>query len=110
MRINAPPLAEDLLAQKRLVHDALPSVDAVLAKATRKEPIKLVYGETYDAFGLTLDSLKYYFFLALLQESLQANGVDASATIIVGDLHSIKNKIVQDKDSLLNSAGSRFDM
>lgn len=101
--------AKDMLAQERLVQSALPSVDDVAVRLSRKKPVKLVYGETYDAFGLTLDSLKYYFSLALLQEQIRKQGVKVTAAVIVGDLHSVKNKIVQDKNSLLASAGSRYE-
>ncbi len=92
-----------LLANARLINGALPSVSAV-ANLAESRPISIVYGETYDSFGMTLDSLKYYFFVALLHKQLE----DSKATIIVGDLHSVKNKIVKNKAGLLSEAAERI--
>jgi len=101
---------ESLLSEKRLVRSMLPSSGVTFAAAGRKEPLKLVYGETYDAHGFTIDSLKYYFFISILQKLLVQEGTPAEASIIIGDLHSVKNKIVTDKESLLSSAAARLDL
>jgi len=108
MNIKHYSTAADLLSDKRLIQGALPSVDAVLS-APKSVPIRLVYGETFDAHGLTVDSLKYYFFTALLGGLLEREGYTVTASVITGDLHSIKNKIVADKDGLLGSAAERSD-
>jgi len=75
----------------------------------KNKSIKLVYGETYDQYGLTIDSLKYYFFISLLAKLLEEKGFDVSSTIIVGDLHSIKNKMVENKKDLLLNAKDRIN-
>jgi hypothetical protein len=104
MNTTTSQSVKSLLGDTRLVQGALPSLSALEQKAARRAPIKLVYGETYDSFGLTLDSLKYYFFVALLHAQLK----DSQATVIVGDLHSVKNQIVKDKTGLLNEATTRI--
>ena len=53
--------------------------------------IKLVYGETYDQFGITIDSLKYYFIINTLHNLLQNKGYKIESTIIIGDSHSVRN-------------------
>lgn len=96
---------EKLLNDKCFIHEVYPSVEKIIEKV-RGNNIRLIYGETYDQFGITIDSLKYYFSISLLHESLEARGINVTSYIIIGDLHSVKNKIVKDKD-LLFSEGAR---
>lgn len=98
---------EYLLTQKHLVHSALPPMEKILQKINKSKNISLVYGETYDQYGQTVDSLKYYFFLALLKQALKQKGLNISATVIIGDLHAVKNKLVQNREELLSDAASR---
>ncbi|MEK7458570.1 MAG: hypothetical protein AAB612_03785 [Patescibacteria group bacterium] len=98
----------EYLLKKHLIQGALPSMEKIRRKITISKSIALVYGETYDQYGQTLDSLKYYFFLSLLQRTLEQKGVKVSATVIIGDLHAVKNKIVVDKETLLQEASSKM--
>lgn len=94
----------DLLNQKLLTQGVLPSVEIIVSKIETTNNIRLVYGETYDAFGLTIDSLKYYFFLSYLHQLLEVMGIPVTSTVIVGDMHSINNSLVKDKSGVLNQA------
>ena len=53
------------LRQEGLVLATAPALDqigsAIADRVGRGKPLKVMYGETYDSFGPTLDSLKYYF-------------------------------------------------
>lgn len=75
----------------------------------KSKPIRIIYGETYDEYGLTIDSLKYYLFLSLLHNTLEEVGIKVESFVIIGDLHSVKNKIVKNKDGLLSGAKARID-
>lgn len=99
---------EDFLSSQCLVDGVFPSITKILEKSKENNEIKLVYGETYDEFGLTIDSLKYYFFISLLHELLEKNEIKVSSSIIVGDAHSVKNKFVKNKQELLNNALARI--
>lgn len=102
-------MVEELLT-KSLVHSYLPSRDDVLAICKQKKSIHLVYGETYDQFGLTVDSLKYYFFLSLLHDALETSGISVFSSIIVGDVHSILNQGVKDKDVILDRIARQLEL
>ena len=91
-----------LLANKCLVQKA----DSLVVDNSK--PIRIIYGETYDEYGLTIDSLKYYLFLSLLHKTLEDMGIKVESFVIIGDLHSVKNKIVQNKDGLLSEAHARL--
>ncbi len=101
---------DDLLTNKHLIHSALPSVAKITEKIKNSKQIRLVYGETYDQFGLTIDSLKYYFFISLLHQALETMGIEVSSSVIIGDLHSIKNKLVENKEELLEKANQRLEL
>lgn len=94
---------QKLLANKCLIQKADPLV------LNSSKSIRIIYGETYDEYGLTIDSLKYYLFLALLHKTLEDMGIKVESCVIIGDLHSVKNKIVQNKDGLLSEANVRLD-
>ena len=91
-----------LLANKCLVQKA----DSLVVDNSK--PIRIIYGETYDEYGLTIDSLKYYLFLSLLHKTLEDMGIKVESFVIIGDLHYVKNKIVQNKDGLLSEAHARL--
>ncbi|MEK7163846.1 MAG: hypothetical protein AAB768_01730 [Patescibacteria group bacterium] len=94
---------QKLLANKCLVQKA----DSLVIN--KSKPIRIIYGETYDEYGMTIDSLKYYLFLSLLHKTLEGMGVEVKSFVVIGNLHSIKNKIVQNKDGLLAEANARLD-
>lgn len=100
----------DLIANKYLIKSVYPAESNFLDNLKVNRPIKIVYGETYDQFGMTLDSLKYYFFVSLLHQFLEESGYSVSSSVIVGDLHSIKNKQVKNKEAMLEVAQSRLEL
>ena len=52
---------ESIVTLQGIVNQS-PSVEETRVRArTSSEPIKLFYGETYDAYGNPVDSFKYYF-------------------------------------------------
>lgn len=99
---------KEMLSNKGLVNSLSPSMGKITEKIKSSKKLRLVYGETYDKYGLTIDSLKYYFFVSLLHRYLESIGIEVQSYVIVGDIHSVKNKIVQDKQSLLADADERM--
>lgn len=86
----------------------MPAMDEIIKKLEKRKTVKIVYGETYDIYGQTLDSLKYYFFAEILHKLLENIGLEATTCIIVGDAHSVKNKNVSNKSHLLSVASERL--
>lgn len=99
---------KELLSAEGLIHSLYPSMAEIMQKVKSGKKLKILYGETYDKYGLTIDSLKYYFFISLLHKLLEEFGLTVNSYVIVGDTHSVKNKIVKDKDSLLADAAIRL--
>lgn len=99
-----------LLEDKSLIHSLMPSIDGVLDVVKNKKTIRLIYGETYDGYGQTLDSFKYYFFLHTLHSMIESLGLHVSSFVVIGDAHSVKNKIVKDKEYLLSISESRMEL
>jgi hypothetical protein len=99
-----------LLKTKGLIYSPMFSVDEVTNRLGKLNSIKIIYGETYDIYGQTLDSLKYYFFAELLARELRSIGFKVVVDIIIGDAHSVKNKIVSNKNQLLSIASERIDL
>ena len=81
---------ENLLLQKGLVLHS-PSAEEIRERAKQVQPIKLFYGETYDSVGNTIDSMKYYFFVANLSQSLREEGFETEPTILVADTAACRN-------------------
>jgi len=108
MAKNKSLTVNNLLLNKLLVSGVLPSIKDILESFERSKLIKIVYGETYDQYGPTLDSLKYYFFTSILENLLRTEGKKVTSSVIIGDIHSVKNKIVKNKSNLLLSANSRL--
>ena len=52
---------QKLLIDKCLISRTGVDVEEIIEKFIRKK-IKIIYGETYDEYGMTIDSLKYYLF------------------------------------------------
>lgn len=101
---------EELLSNKYLISRETSSIKVNIDKIRHGKSLRLVYGETYDRYGMTLDSLKYYFFISLLAKVLNQEGIHTTATVIIGDLHSVKNEIVENKDDLLLNASNRIEL
>ena len=81
---------QSLLSQKGIVLQT-PNTEDVLTRAKESSPIKLFYGETYDHTGNTIDSMKYYFFVANLAQSLIQEGFKVNPTILVADSAACRN-------------------
>ena len=80
-----------LLSQKGLVLQS-PSTEEILARAkSKKLPLKIFYGETYDNYGNTIDSMKYYFFVSELAKTLKQDNIDADPVILVADTAACRN-------------------
>ncbi len=90
------------LLHSGLFHDPHLDVEKTLKQIVNaKDPITLMYGETYDKFGLTIDSLKYYFLLATLQQSIERDTERACEAIFVyGDVSTLRNKNISDIDAV----------
>ncbi|MFZ2152603.1 MAG: hypothetical protein WAV41_00910 [Microgenomates group bacterium] len=68
------------------------------------------YGETYDSHGMTIDSLKYYFFLSLLHLILAKSNIKTESTVIIADIASGINKSSQKINCDIDEVGkNRLD-
>lgn len=63
-----------------------------------KKQIKILYGETYDILGITVDALKYYLFLGLFSGS----------TIVIADTASTINQSSGDTHMMLEEGKRRL--
>ena len=82
---------ENLLTQKGLVLQS-PGTEEILARAkSKKQPLKIFYGETYDNYGNTIDSMKYYFFVSELAKTLKQEGVEVDPIILIADTAACRN-------------------
>ncbi len=83
---------EQLLSTRGLVQQA-PSADEVRERARLVTPnsVKLFYGETYDEQGDTIDSMKYYLFVAELAASLREEGYTVDPEILIADTAACRN-------------------
>jgi hypothetical protein len=82
---------KELLIQKGLVLQA-PRKEEIIARAkAKKQPLKIFYGETYDNYGNTLDSMKYYFFVSELAKTLKQEGVEVNPIILIADTATCRN-------------------
>ena len=72
-----------------------------------KRIVHLMYGETYDSFGMTIDSLKYYFFVSLFHRLLEEEGITVESTILIADRASVLNPSVREKEELFDKAKNR---
>jgi len=100
---------ENLLNQKGLVLQS-PKTEEILARATsKKQPMKLFYGETYDGFGNTLDSLKYYFYVSSLARSLEEEGFSADPVILVADTAACRNVSFELEGKYMRLGDNRAD-
>lgn len=101
------------LISSLLVDSVLPTADKLVEflNKNKENEIKLFYGETYDEFGVTVDSLKYYFTLSLLHKYLENEGFRVSSTVIQADVASLLNKSVQEKkDKLVKQKQQRQEL
>lgn len=103
--------AVETLLPRGLVHSVFPSrkfLNQILAKPKRQ--IQILYGETYDQYGITLDSLKYYFFLADVVDKLKEIGIVTRAVVLIADRAAVMNPSAKDKDFLMEEGRRRKEI
>lgn len=98
-----------------LFKTVLPSVKELVSllekKKTNNKIVKIFYGETYDEYGLTIDSLKYYFVLSLIHFHLEKVGFKVESTLIQADIASLLNKSARNKKAtLIEQRDDRLDL
>ena len=71
----------------------------------KKGHIKILYGETYDLLGITIDSLKYYLFISVLCKM----GAHIKSTILIADTASTINTSSGDTNTILEEGKRRLD-
>ena len=94
--IPISPTMKSILNNKLIVKGTLP------AKMTL-DGGRVLYGETYDMLGVTVDSLKYYLFL----EYLSRLNPDFRPLVMEADLHASINKSVKDKNERMEEGKRR---
>ena len=86
---------------------ALDQIESAIAdRVGRGKPLKVMYGETYDSFGPTLDSLKYYFTVAAIGKALRAQSAEVSPAILVADVAVCRNE-PEDRHAAIMHRGAR---
>jgi hypothetical protein len=100
----------EFLSQEWIVENSL-SIDEMLekAKSIHPKPIKIFYGETYDSYGNTIDSMKYYFFVAALSDLFRKEGLNTEPTILVADSAAARNVSQKLKEDTMNQGKDRFE-
>ncbi len=76
--------------------------NSVLKILKTKKEMRILYGETYDSHGLTIDSVKYYLCLEYLTRLFKSINPNITATLLIGDTASIINAGVYNKEEILN--------
>lgn len=97
VRILMIPPMNNLKKQIHLIHGYFPSKRAVF-DVLNKPGATILYGETYDLLGITIDSLKYYLFSALSSDS----------TIVIADTASVINQSSGDTQTMLQEGTRRL--
>ena len=110
VRFRPYPPMKNLILPKNLISKIYPLAKALNGLINRGEkPIRILYGETYDQYGITIDSLKYYFFLAILSNKLKGLGINSESVVLIADRASILNKSATDKVGLVNEGKKRLE-
>ena len=83
---------KELLSLEGVVVES-PSIENIIKRANEIQPqnIKIFYGETYDEGGNTIDSMKYYLFVANLSDVLKTMGYNTDPIILVADTAACRN-------------------
>ncbi|MEK7577766.1 MAG: hypothetical protein AAB492_04090 [Patescibacteria group bacterium] len=80
-----------------MIHSYFPSKREVF-DVFNKDNVKILYGETYDLLGITIDSLKYYLFVGLFPDS----------TILIADTASAINQSSGDTQTIFDEGKKRL--
>ena len=98
-------LLANYLNQTSLIMELVPSLqkieEAIIGRKLRGKCIKIMYGETFDFHGLTVDSLKYYFAVAGISRAIRESGAKAVPTILVADIASCRNEPEKHHETLM---------
>lgn len=79
----------------------------LLTARSANRPLQIFYGETVDEFGMPVDSLKYYFFLSILQRYLESIGIHTEATVVIADVASLLNNSAREKQDTIMASLER---
>lgn len=72
-----------------------------------KKSLTVFYGETADAFGVTIDSLAYYFFISLIHRKLTRAGMAVESTVLLADTASLLNTSAIGKEDAVRASIDR---
>lgn len=97
VRVRLHPPMNVLKNYEHLIQSYFPSKREVFT-VLKKKHTKILYGETYDMLGITVNSLKCYLFLGLLPES----------TVIIADTASTINQSSGDTQTILEEGKRRL--
>ncbi len=103
VRVRLHPPMKKHVDYRNFVHSYFPSKREV-CDVLKKKHVKILYGETYDLLGITIDSLKYYLFVSLLHET----GGSVESTILIADTASTINASSGDTQIILEEGKKRF--
>ncbi|MDD5417994.1 MAG: hypothetical protein PHW96_03890 [Candidatus Nanoarchaeia archaeon] len=96
--------AEKYLSQKGIVYHA-PSLDEI----KKRKKVNILYGETYDDFGMTIDSIKYYLFIAGLTDVLESEGVSVNPMILIADTATCRNAPASEHKKIMMQGKQRVE-
>lgn len=85
-------------------------INRLNASQTSKGRIRILYGETYDQFGVTLGSLKYYFLIHILHLLLEEVGFRVESDILLCDIAAKMNDSVKDQHLLEKQKAYRVEL
>jgi len=99
-----PPMKLNrLLDENKMIQSYFPSKQGVI-NTLKKRHINILYGETHDLLGITVDSLKYYLFVSVLCEI----GVGVESTVLIADTASTINTSSGDTKIILEEGKRRL--
>ena len=97
------------LTQPFLVQSTDPGAEELATAIQRRvdagKTLTVMYGETYDFHGPTLDSLKYYFAVAGLARAVRAGGGRIEASLLIADIAVTRNEDQKHHDRILQAGG-----
>ncbi|MBI3577333.1 hypothetical protein HY086_04810 [Candidatus Gottesmanbacteria bacterium] len=83
-------------------------IDFVKKRRESKKLFTMLYGETYDLLGITVDSLRYYLFLSYLHSQLQETGIVVESTVLIADTAATINASSADATVVLEEGKKRL--
>ena len=98
------------LNQSSLISKTVPSINEIftdIKNCAQNKSLKVMYGETYDRYGIPLGSIKYYFTVAAIGSSIRAEGIPISPVILVADVATCRNESEDHHDELMQLGKAR---